>query len=165
MDINEKHESALKVLNAISDRLDEMEMEHRKDESDYIIMTGGVGDDLYMPLIFQVDDKRQLIIIDSILMFEVPDNMRVDMAIAVTRVNKILGEGSFHYNIANGKIRYRMTVPYMDVNFGKQLITYITMISFQIVDQFNDKLKLLAEGAITLEQFETIINNDRNNSN
>lgn len=162
MDFFDKHESALDVLNAISRQLDEMGMKHDKDEKNCIIMTGGVGEDLPIPLLFRIDDMRKLIIIDSFLVFEIPANLRIEMAIAVTRVNHMIAEGSFHYNIAEGKLRYRMTVPYMDTKFGQELITYITMISFATVDRFNDKFKLLAEGVMSLEQFEIVINNDRN---
>lgn len=161
MDELNRHEEALALLNAISNKLHEMHFKHDKDESTLSIIAVTIGDDLPFPLHMHVVEELRVISVDSMQPFSVPEKSRVDMAVAIPMVNCRIAEGSFHYDITDGTIIYHMTVPYVGTEFTEKMVTFITLVCCKTVDEYNDKLKLLADGAISIEQFADIIKSDR----
>ena len=87
-----------------------------------------------------------------------PDDKRLDMAVAVSAANNLLVDGSFDYDIKQGRMFFRMTSSFRESLVGKDLFTYMLLCSCKTIDDFNDKFMMLAKGLITLEQFFETIN-------
>lgn len=85
--------------------------------------------------------------------FDIPEDKRIDMAIAVNIANYGIIDGSFDYDISDGDLRFRMTTSYRESILGKELFEYMFMVSALTTDEYNDKFMMLAKGLISIEQF------------
>ena len=82
-----------------------------------------------------------------------PEDKRQDGAIAVCAANYGLVDGSFDYDIGDGEIRFRLASSYRDSDLGPDLFEYMIMVAASMVDNYNDKLFMLAKGMMTVQQF------------
>ena len=141
------------AFDTLCDMLDEREWKYDKDEDNFQIESGACGEDLPMPLRISVDPERDLITLLSHMTFDVPEDKRVEMALAVSAINYMLVDGNFDYDILKGTLLFRMTSSYKESLVGKELFAYMLYVSCNTVDNYNDKLMLLAKGKLTLKAF------------
>ena len=141
------------TFDTLCDMLDEREWKYDKDEDNFRIESGASGEDLPMPIRIDVDPERDLITLLSHMTFDIPEDKRVEMAIAVSAINYMLVDGSFDYDVINGTLVFRMTSSYKESLVGKELFAYMLYVSCNTVDNYNDKLMLLAKGKLTLKAF------------
>ncbi len=150
---DEKRERALRVFRGLCDNLDKRNWNYQKDEERLRIECTAHGDDLPMDLSIRVEADRQLLMLLSTLPFNVPEDKRLDLAIAITHVNDRLVDGSFDYNISDGRILFRLTSSFIDSEIGNDLFTYLVGCSCQTIDAFNDKLMRVALDMMGVEEF------------
>jgi hypothetical protein len=150
---DEKRERALRVFRGLCDNLDKRNWNYQKDEERLRIECTAHGDDLPMDLSIRVEADRQLLMLLSTLPFNVPEDKRLDLAIAITHVNDRLVDGSFDYNISDGRILFRLTSSFIDSEIGNDLFTYLVGCSCQTIDAFNDKLMKVALDMMGVEEF------------
>ena len=141
------------AFDTLCDMLDEREWKYDKDEDNFRIESGASGEDLPMPIRIDVDPERDLITLLSHMTFDIPEDKRVEMALAVSAINYMLVDGSFDYDVINGTLVFRMTSSYKESLVGKELFAYMLYVSCNTVDNYNDKLMLLAKGKLTLKAF------------
>ena len=89
----------------------------------------------------------------SKLPFSIPENKRVDAAVAVCIANYRLVDGSFDYNISDGEIVFRLTSSYRESTLGEELFKYMIMVSSSTVDEYNDKFFMIAKDMMNVRQF------------
>jgi hypothetical protein len=89
-----------------------------------------------------------------------PEDKRVEGAIAVSVANYGLVDGSFDYDISDGEIRYRLTSSYRESILSDDLFEYMIMCAASTVDDYNDRFFMLAKGMIDVEKFVELENND-----
>ena len=140
------------VYNALCAMLDERGWRYAKDESKLNIRCGAQGEDLPMDIVIEVDVDRELVSLLSRMPFEVPENRRTALAIAVTLANKGLVDGSFDYDYLNGRIYFRMTSSYRQSIIGKNLLAYMLECSCFTIDQYHDKFLTVAKSEMTIEE-------------
>ena len=150
---SDKLARAQRVFRGLCDNLDSRNWNYRKDEENLRIECGAKGDDLPIDLSIRVEEDRQLIMLLSTLPFNVPEDKRLDVAIAVTYVNNKLVDGSFDYDVTRGRLLFRMTSSFIESDIGNDLFTYLVMCSCQTIDAFNEKFAKLAMDAMSLEDF------------
>lgn len=150
---DEKRARAQRVFRGLCDNLDARKWNYRKDEDRLRIECSAHGDDLPIDLSVRVDADRQLLMLLSTLPFNVPEDKRLDLAIAISHVNDRLVDGSFDYNISDGHILFRMTSSFIDSEIGSDLFTYLVGCSCQTIDAFNDKLMKLSLDLMSVEEF------------
>ena len=80
------------------------------------------------------------------------------MAIAVSAINNVLVNGCFDYIIADGHMFFRMTNSFIESQLGADLFKYLLYCSCQTIDEYNDKLLMVAKGMISIEQFLKSLN-------
>lgn len=153
-----KHERALLVFQTLCKNLDYHEWRYKKDEERLTIETGARGDDLPIEISIEVDEMRQLVLLLSHQPFVVPEDKRIDMAVAVSVVNNRLVDGCFDFDVKNGHMLFRMACSFRDSILGDDLFTYLVFCSCQTVDEFNDKFMMLSSGMISVEKFIEIAN-------
>lgn len=141
------------VFETLCATLDSHEWKYRKDEEQLRIECSAQGEDLPMGIVIRVHADRQLIMLLSDLPFIIPEDKRLDVAIAVSMVNNNLVDGSFDYDIAGGRMMFRMTSSFIESEIGNELFSYMLMCSCHTVDRFNDKFLMLGKGMMSVEDF------------
>lgn len=145
---------AKEVFDALVEMLDTRDWHYEKHEEDLLIKSGIKGDDLPIEFIMFVKPKNQVVQFLSKLPFNMPEDKRVDGAIAVAVANYGLVDGSFDYDISDGELRYRLTCSYRgDSVLSADLFEYMIMVSAATIDQYNDKFFMLSKGMINVQQF------------
>ena len=152
-------EKAKTVYETICSMFDGRGWHYKKDEENLIIYCGVSGDDLPMEFIIQVRDKIDTVAFVSILPFTVPEDKRLDMAVAVCAVNYLLVDGCFDFDISDGELLFRMNNSYLDVEPSMDVFSYMINCAATTVDEYNDKFLMISKGYIKINQFLTDLNN------
>lgn len=150
---DEKSARARRVYDTLNATLDALEWKHTRDDEQLTIECVARGDDLPMEIEVNIDTDRQLIILLSQLPIVVPEEKRLDTAIAATIVNNKLADGSFDFNIKDGHMFFRMTSSFIESDIGSELLEYMLFCSCQTIDDFNDKFVMLGKGLLSIENF------------
>lgn len=122
------------------------------DDEMHIVLTVH-GDDLPQPTVIRVMDDRSVVQIISPIPCKMPEDKRVDGAIAVSVANYGMINGCFDYDFSDGEIRFRVAAGFRGAEFTDETIFYLLAIAFQTTDKYNDKFFMLAKGLLSLEQF------------
>ncbi len=146
-------QKAKEVYATLINMLDTRGWKYDKFEDDLVIKSGIRGDDLPVEFIVRVVPRNQVIQFISSLPFNMPEDKRVDGAIAVCVANYGLVDGSFDYDLSDGEIRFRLTSSYRESTIAEDLLEYMIMCAAATVDGYNDKFFMLAKGMLTIQQF------------
>ena len=131
--------------------LDSKKWQYTKDEERLLINCSACGEDLAMPITVKIYSDRLIAVLISHMTFEIPEDKRLDAAIAICAINNLVINGSFDYNI-NGSIYFRMSNSFMESELSTEVFEYMLMCSCSTIDEYNDKLLMLAKGMISLQQ-------------
>ncbi|MCD7785551.1 MAG: YbjN domain-containing protein [Oscillospiraceae bacterium] len=144
---------ANEVYKLLCQTLEKNNWKYKKDEEKLSIECGAQGDDLPVEFIVKVDAERQLVLLTSHLPFVIQEDKRVDMAMVISVINNLLVDGCFDYSVTNGHIFFRMTNSFIESTVSESVFMYMLLCSFKTIDDYNDKLLMVAKGMITTEQF------------
>lgn len=144
---------AREVFSTIVSMLDNLGWKYEKHEEKLLIKSGVKGEDLPVEFIVIVKPRNEVVQFLSAMPFNMPEDKRVDGAIAVCAANYGLIDGSFDYDLRDGEIRFRLTTSYCDSTLGEELFKYMIMVSASTIDQYNDKFFMIAKGMMTVQQF------------
>ena len=147
------------VYELIKKHLDDHNFHYEPHDDDLVITLTVHGDDLPQPTIIRVLADRDVISVMSPIPSHIPEDKRVDGAIAVSVANYGMINGSFDYDMTDGEIRFRVAQGYRGVEVSDELIRYILGIAFFTTDKYNDRFFMLNKGVITLEKFIEMENN------
>ncbi|MBO5714883.1 MAG: YbjN domain-containing protein [Clostridia bacterium] len=146
-------QKAKEVFDVLVTMLDTRDWKYEKHEEKLLIKSGIKGDDLPVEFIMVVKPRNEVVQFISMLPFNMPEDKRVDGAIAVCAANYGLVDGSFDYDLRDGEIIFRMTSSYRESTLSEDLFEYMIMVAASTVDQYNDKFFMLAKGMMTVQQF------------
>ena len=146
-------QKAKSVYYSLIDMLDTRNWKYERHDDDLVIRSGIKGEDLPIEFIVYVKHKNQVVQFISTLPFNIPEDKRVEAAIAVCVANYGLVDGSFDYDVNDGEIRYRLTSSYRDSYLGADLFEYMIMCAASTVDNYNDRFFMLSKGMISIEDF------------
>lgn len=144
---------AKEVYDALCRMLDDRDWKYEPHDDKLLIRSGVKGDDLPVEFIMLVNPRNEVVQFLSSLPFKMPEDKRVEGALAVCAANYGLVDGSFDYDLSDGEIRYRLTCNYRDNMLSADQFEYMIMVSASTVDRYNDKFFLLAKGKMTIEEF------------
>ncbi len=148
---------AKEVFDTLCGLLDKHKFKYRMNEEALSIAATFHGDDIPMDIGIKVDSERKLISLISPLPFEVPQDKRAQLALAISVINYDLVDGSFDYNFFNGKVLFRMTSSFRDSLIGEELFMYMLAISTGTVDDYNDKLFMVCKHDMELKDIIALI--------
>ena len=151
--MDEKMIRANEVYAKLCAALDARDWTYEKKEEDLVILLHVNGEDIPMPFILHIDADRSLIRFTSPMMFKMPEDKRVDGAIAACAASFGLADGSFDYDFMDGTIAFRMTATYRDSDIGEMLLQYLISCASRTVDRYNDKFLMLSMGKIGVDAF------------
>lgn len=146
-------QKAKAVYNTVKSMFDSIGWTYDEHEEDLVISSGVKGDDLPIEFIVAVKPKNQVVQLLSQMPFEVPEDKRIDLAVAVAIANYKLVDGSFDYSVTEGKIIFRLTSSYRDSVLSEEVFRYMVMVSAGTIDDYNDKFFMVSKGAMTVQQF------------
>ena len=146
-------QKAKEIFDALVDMLDTRDWKYDKFEEDLVIKSGIKGEDLPIEFIVVVKPKNQVVQLLSRLPFQIPEEKRVDAAIAICVANNGLVDGSFDYDISDGDITFRLTTSYRESTLGADLFEYMILVSAGTIDDYNDKFFMIAKDMMTVQQF------------
>ena len=144
---------ASKVYNDLCTHLTACGWKYTRHDDDKVITLNMRGDDLPIEMILFVREKQQVVSLLSPIPSKAPEDKRIDAAVAVNVANYGIVCGSFDYDISDGEIRWRATLPYRDAAITKDQVNFLVMVSATTIDKYNDKFLMLNKGMMTLEQF------------
>lgn len=153
MDERKKMEQAKAAYETLCQTLDSHQWKYNKIEGELAISCGVQGEDLLMDIKVKVDADKMIVLLISHLPVVVPENKRLDVAIAVSVINDELVHGCFDYDVTSGHIFFRMTNSFMESKMSEAMFTYMLYCSSETIDEYNDKLLMLAKGMLSMEQF------------
>lgn len=145
--------AAAQVYYDLCKMLDGEGWKYKKNVEELRIECGARGEDLPIELNIKVDAERQLVMVLSHLPYRIPEDKRIDIAIAVSVVNNRLVDGCVDYDITTGNLFFRMTNSYMDSTIGGEVYKYLLYCACQTIDSFNDRLLMLSKGMIDIAKF------------
>ncbi len=152
-------EQAKRVFDTLCRTLDKNEWKYKRFDDRLAIECSARGDDLPMDFTITVDTKRNLVMLLSLLPYTIQDDHRIDVAVAVSAINNMLVDGSFDYNVATGELFFRMTNSFFDSELSGSVFEYMLFGACHMIDEYNDKLLMLAKGMLSIEKFlETLSN-------
>ncbi len=153
MEDEKRLQEAKAVFDTICGAFDKLELFYEKDESDLTITCGVKGEDLPVKITFKVSPEKKCLYIISFMPLTVPEDKRLDVAVAVSHINNLLVNGCFDYNIKTGDVHFRMNASYLDSTLSEDIFRYMILCAVTTVDEYNDKLLMLSKGLLSLEQF------------
>ncbi len=146
-------EKAKEIFDALVNMLDTRGWKYDKHEEDLLIKSGIKGDDLPIEFIVVVKPRNQVVQLLSRLPFQMPEEKRVEGALAVCIANNGLVDGSFDYDVSDGDITFRLTSSYRESTLGADLFEYMIMVSAGTIDDYNDKFFMIAKDMMSIQQF------------
>ena len=106
-----KMKLAKQVYNTICEALDNRDWHYGKEEDELLVHFGVNGDDIPLQFIIVVDAERQLIRLMSPLPFKMSESKRIEGAIATCAASYGMADGSFDYDLSDGKIVFNVAKP------------------------------------------------------
>lgn len=159
MDNEMKLKQSQLVYRMFCNALDGNDWKYRKDDENLRIECGAQGDDLPMELSANFDVDKQLMMILSHLPFVIAEDKRIDIAVAISVINNMMVDGCFDYDVGTGHIFFRVTNSYWDSVMSEDVCLELLYKACQTIDEYNDKLLMIAKGMISIEQFLQSVNN------
>ena len=146
-------EKAKEVFDALVNMLDTRDWKYEKFEEDLVIKSGIKGEDLPIEFLIVIKPNNQVVQLLSRLPFQIPEDKRVDAAIAICVANNGLVDGSFDYDISDGEITFRLTCSYRESYLSADLFEYMILVSAGTIDNYNDKFFMIGKNMLTVSQF------------
>ncbi len=144
---------AVEIFQSFCAFLDSNEWKYDKDEGDLSITIRAIGDSLPIDFIIQIDKDRDLIKLLSPFVYKIPDEKRMELAIATCIATNRLADGSFDLDMESGRIFFRMNVCYAGSKIGEGLFSYMIGCSMATIDAYCGKMFALGKGYLSLDDF------------
>ena len=141
------------VYQIFKDYLDNQGYKYTTDDGRLSISLTVRGEDLPMPTNIRVYADLNIVQIISPIPGCIPEDRRIDAALAVAIANYRMIGGCFDLNMNSGEICYRMAQAYHNTEFSMELARYMVQMTFHMADRYNDRFYMLGKGAMSLEKF------------
>ena len=146
-------EKAREVYDSLIRMLDERDWKYDKYDEKLMIKSGIKGEDLPIEFLMVVRPKQQVIQLLSRVPATMPEDKRVEGALAVCVANNGLVNGSFDYDIGDGEITFRLTTSYRETELSADLLEYMIMVSAGTIDDYNDKFFMISKNMMSIQDF------------
>ena len=123
------------VYDTLCEKLDELKIKYEPHEEDLVITFVAKGDDLPMKFVLNIDAKRELIRLLSLIPAKFEGERKVEGAIATNQINYLIADGSFDFDYETGLTLFRMTSSYVDSLISKELFAYMIAVAMMTVDE------------------------------
>ena len=145
--------SAKSIYDVLIKALDEHDFKYARYDEDMVIQATITTDDFPVEFIMCVYEEYEVVQFKSILPVKFPEDKRVEGAIVTQIANYGMVNGSFDYDISEGKISFRLTNSFTDTMLSTELLWDMIGVSFSTIDRYNDRFFMVAKNVMTIEQF------------
>lgn len=149
----DKKARAKQVYELFKQDLTNSKIKYEPHDDDLVISMTVHGEDLPQPTLIMVDEDREVVRLLSPLPSKIPEDKRMEAAVAVATANYGLVNGSFDYDMSDGEIRYRVCQSYAGTVLNEETVRYLLGVIFFTTDKYNDLFFMLGKGMISLEDF------------
>lgn len=156
----ERMDEGRAVFNSLIQHLRDIKLnfEEKELEDRFMVKFNMSGDDIPMRFFIYVQPAHQLIVLHSPQPVTFPAD-KIDLACkAACAINFRLTDGNFQVDIRDGEPLFVMATSYAGSLISSDVFNYLLGMSINIVDEFNDKLLMLAKGIMTFEQLKESLN-------
>ena len=148
---------AASLFKTLCDYLDENTWNYTKSDDSLGVKLVTKGDDLPIPVFVRINPELMVLSFYSSMTFDIPEDMRLPMVVAVTAATHCMVDGGFDYDVKSGHLLFRITSTYRESIIGKKLIEYMLGCTCVMADEFNDKFyKMVQEKMSPGEMLEMI---------
>ena len=140
------NEEGKKVFKLLCSMLDSIGWTYDKMEEKLAIETSARGDDFPIHIRIGIDD----------------DHKRQEGAVCAGAANYRIVDGAFDYDVRDGQILYRQNVCYRDAVISEETLKYLLNCACSTVDQYNDKMFMVAKGVLPLTDYINWAYGDQN---
>lgn len=133
--------------------LDMRKLPYEKSQEQRSIRCTVQGRDIPIEFLIKINEKRQLVEYISILPCQIPEDKRIEAAMATTVANYGLYDGNICYDITKGLLVFRITCSTRGGKPGPGLFEYMMDCGRDNVDKYNDRFLALAKGEIGIGDF------------
>ena len=144
---------AQKLYQLFKDHLTKNNFHYEAHDAEMVITLTVHGEDLPQPTIIRVMADRNVVQILSPIPSRIPEDKRMDAAVAVCVANYGMINGAFDLDMSDGEIRYRVAQGFHDTELSEEMVRYMLQIVFFTTDKYNDRFFMLGKGMMTLEDF------------
>ena len=148
-----KLKNAQNVYKSLCDMLDSRNIRYDKHPEDLVITFTTQGNDIPMNFVMMIDANRELVRLVSPIPVTFDADKRIEAAIAINQANYLLADGNFELDFKTGRVLFKLTSSFIDSLLSQELFEYMIGVSCCAVDEFNDKLLMLAKGLISVDVF------------
>lgn len=108
-----------------------------------VVAAGKVGK--WISNIQPIEEER-LLVINSILGIQVPEEKRAAIALLLTKLNYVVKVGAFQMNPENGEVAFRTThfIFEGDDEAAEELVGKLTLMSFSVIDTYYEEIQNMA---------------------
>ncbi len=149
----EKLELSRRNCDIYCKKLDKLDWKYDKEDDNLHISSGYQGEDLPIKFKINFDPKRCLATLYSWMPYNIPEDKRVDVALAITIANYRFVDGSFDFDLSDGSIMFRLTTSYKDIELSEAICEYMLFVSLRTIDDYNDKFFMVGKGMLSVEEF------------
>ena len=110
-----------------------------------------VGEDLPMDITVKADRKHEILKVSSPMPYKISVDNRVTCAMGVCAVSAKMTAGNFDYDIINGIITFRLTMPFKDCVITSDVIEDMIVYAEKVTDDYNDRFLALDKGFLKLD--------------
>ena len=103
--------------------------------------------------VIRLNRAYELITLNASLPIRVPEERRIEMAVAVCRATSVLLNGCFGYNLQEGTVFFRLTAPLRGCEYSEAYFACMVECATEIVSEFSDLLGKVAAGELSLPEF------------
>ncbi|MBQ9227904.1 MAG: YbjN domain-containing protein [Eubacterium sp.] len=133
--------------------LDSFDWHYERNDEKEFVRYKMESDDLPVEIFITINENNNVLRLLSFFPFKVPEDKRVEMALAICHINSTYINGYFDFDVKTGEITFRMNNFVGDGELGAGALRYMMRIANSMIDDLNDKLFALSKGYITLDQF------------
>ena len=133
--------------------MDKIGWYYDKDEENLALETTIRGDDLNLQFRVRVDERHQIVILDSKLPFSIQKERMADVSRAINYINKRIPDGAFNMSTRYGTVYFRATECFKESLIAEEVFEDLIKESLEEVDRYNDYLFYLGMGIKTLDDF------------
>lgn len=146
---------AREIFGTLCESLDNAGLVYEKEDGDEFVVKLAFSDDggLEFLVLVNVKPMHQVVELISYVPFDMPDERRIDAALVVCYINSKLINGSFDYDVFEGKTFFRLTYSYRESLIGQALFDYMIQVSCSTVQEYLSKFNKLSKKELSFEDF------------
>ncbi len=148
-----RNQAAREALRCIGEMLDALNFTYETDDRLWTVRLTLGGDEMPVPVCFEVRPELSLVRLTSFLPFPVAPAALGETCLAMAAVNSYLMNGGFEYHTNSERIYFRMAQPYHGSVLTKETCRYMLGTCVETVTHYNGRFSDLAGGAVSFEEF------------